>query len=155
MHAATAATSRPMIVGAGAQFHLRLIRLFSPNMRWIAYEAAERGKLAVYMRPFPGPGSAVRLSNGEGAHPRWRADGRAILFLAPGRIVMSVGVTDDRTEAVTLSTAQRVVTLPAGESFEPLGDGQRFFVRSVDGTLPPMSLVIGWPRLTEPRTTKP
>ena len=129
--------------------------VFSPNMHWIAYEAAEHGKLAVYLRPFPGPGSAVRLSNGEGAHPRWRADGRSILFLAPGRVVMSVGVIDDRVDGLSLATAQRVVALPAGESFEALVDGQRFIVASSEGTLPPMSLVIGWPRLAEPRAIKP
>ena len=55
-----------------------------------------RKKVALYLRPFPGPGSPVRLSNGNGTRPRWRADGRGILFLTPDHVSEGGGARGER-----------------------------------------------------------
>jgi Tol biopolymer transport system component len=55
---------------------------FSPDGRWIAYAAGQpaAGTVGVFVRPYPGPGRAVRVaSRGEG--PSWSRDGSRIYYL--------------------------------------------------------------------------
>jgi Tol biopolymer transport system component len=56
---------------------------FSPDGRWLAYQSNETGKFEVYVRPFPGPGKEVSISDTEGGlAPVWSSDGE-ILYLPP------------------------------------------------------------------------
>ncbi|HEX8362335.1 MAG TPA: protein kinase, partial [Longimicrobium sp.] len=48
----------------------------SPDGRWLAYAANPSGRHEVYLRPFPGPGAAVQVSDGGGTEPAWSRDGR-------------------------------------------------------------------------------
>jgi len=57
---------------------------FSPDGRWLAYAADQSGRFEVYVRPYPGPGNAVRVSLDGGDSPTWSPDGRRIQFLARG-----------------------------------------------------------------------
>ena len=55
---------------------------FSPDARWIVYQAAgqagqDRG---IYVQPFPGPGLRKQLTN-TGEYPAWRKDGKEIVYL--------------------------------------------------------------------------
>ena len=53
----------------------------SPDGRWFAYASTESGSWAVYLRPYPGPGAAIRVSPGDfGLAPAWSADGRTLFY---------------------------------------------------------------------------
>jgi hypothetical protein len=65
---------------------------FSPDARWIVYEAHPPGRTTggIYVQPFPGPGLRRQIS-ATGRFPVWRRDGREIVFLDQGK-VWSIGV---------------------------------------------------------------
>jgi len=52
---------------------------FSPDGRWLAYQSLESGSWEVWVRPFPGPGPAARVSEHGGLAPLWR--GSEIYYL--------------------------------------------------------------------------
>src|SRR5262249_26463563 len=37
--------------------------VFSPDGKWIAYVSDESGTREIYVRPYPGPGAAIKISN--------------------------------------------------------------------------------------------
>ena len=45
---------------------------FSPDGRWLAYVSGQTGESEVYVRPYPGPVPATRISSGGGRGPRGR-----------------------------------------------------------------------------------
>jgi Tol biopolymer transport system component/tRNA A-37 threonylcarbamoyl transferase component Bud32 len=53
---------------------------FSPDGRWIAYVSDESGVQEVYLRPYPGPGASIKVSNGFAIEPFWSRDGRELYF---------------------------------------------------------------------------
>ena len=55
---------------------------FSPDGRWIAYVSDESGVREIYVRPYPGPGAAVKVSNGLAIEPLWSRDGRELYYRA-------------------------------------------------------------------------
>jgi len=57
---------------------------FSPDGRWIVYNAESAGgaRLGVFVQPFPGPGLRRQLSS-TGDFPVWRKDGKEILYVDP------------------------------------------------------------------------
>jgi len=53
---------------------------FSPDGRWIAYVSDESGVKEIYIRPYPGPGAAVKVSNGFAIEPLWSRDGKELFY---------------------------------------------------------------------------
>jgi eukaryotic-like serine/threonine-protein kinase len=53
---------------------------FSPDGSLLAYSSDETGRNEVYVRPFPGPGARVRVSQNGGVEPAWSHDGRLVYF---------------------------------------------------------------------------
>ena len=118
---------------------------FSPDGRWIAYVSDEAGERDVYVRPFPGPGEAHRISTGGGSHPRWRRDGKE-LFYVVGQRVMAVPVS---TTASFHAEVAKVLfdRKPARIiDFDVAADGQSFLINSeVSGPeTKPMNIVVNW-----------
>jgi hypothetical protein len=65
---------------------------WSPDERWIAYEATETGERAIFVRPFPEVSRAQwRISSAGGASPTWARDGRT-LFYRSGAAIMAVAI---------------------------------------------------------------
>jgi Tol biopolymer transport system component len=118
---------------------------FSPNGRWIAYVSDEAGQPDVYVRPFPGPGEAHRISSGGGAQPRWRRDGKE-LFYVVGQRLMAVPVNTTSTFDAGVATAlfdrkpARII------DFDVAADGQSFLINSeVTGPeTKPINVVVNW-----------
>ena len=55
----------------------------SPDGRWLAYVSWESGGPEVYVDPFGRDGDHVRVSPAGGGQPKWRADGKELLFTTP------------------------------------------------------------------------
>lgn len=55
---------------------------FSPDGRWIVYDAgtAQNARLGIYAQPFPGPGLRRQISS-SGFFPVWRKDGKEIIYI--------------------------------------------------------------------------
>jgi len=60
---------------------------FSPDGKWIAYEATIASRTEVYVSPFPGPGPNYRVSTEGGVEPLWSHDGRELFFQAGDRLM--------------------------------------------------------------------
>ena len=59
---------------------------FSPDGRWIAYNADDSGITEVYVQRVPSDGAKWKISQNGGARPRWRRDGREIFFVETGNV---------------------------------------------------------------------
>jgi Tol biopolymer transport system component len=81
--AAAARAERAVLTGP-ANFYMPAV---SPDGRWLAYVSAESGRDEVYVRPFPGPGAAVRVSDNGGVEPQWAPGGRRLFYRAGGQFV--------------------------------------------------------------------
>jgi eukaryotic-like serine/threonine-protein kinase len=133
--------------------------VFSPDMRWIAYASDESGRPEIYVRPFVavGPSGAPALGDGkwqvsrDGAvqGPKWRADGKEIIFGAPDGALMAVDV-DGSGAAFQMSTPQRLFTLPPNASLGDVSaDGKRFLmaVPASQNGQTPITVILNWPAL--------
>lgn len=84
--------------------------VFSPDGRWFAYCAAERGESdQVFVEPYPPTGARTRISTIEGASPRWSANGREMYYGTPAGQIMKVAVTI--TGGTLRASAPRAVVL--------------------------------------------
>lgn len=118
---------------------------FSPDGRWIAFVSDEAGTPDVYVRPFPGPGEAHRISSGGGGNPRWRRDGKE-LFYVVGQRLMAVPVSTtanfDAGVAAVLFDRKPARII----DYDVAADGLSFLINSeVSGPeTKPMNIVVNW-----------
>ena len=63
----------------------------SPDGRLVANASIESGRLEVYVRPYPGPGSKQQVSTEGGNGPVWSRDGQE-LFYMNGRKMMATPI---------------------------------------------------------------
>ena len=132
---------------------------FSPDGRWVLYTSRESGIPEIYVRPFrPKAGSEGKwmISNNGGVQPRWRRDGKEILYLSPSNgALTAVEVSTDPTfKAGTPKALFPIELLPAGAGVLSLGwmwdatpDGQRFLFNTADpGEVnnSPVNVVLNW-----------
>ncbi len=137
---------------------------FSPDMRWIAYVSNESGRGEVYVRPFvasvsSGPGSSEpklgegkwQVSRDGGTNPRWRADGKEIIFNAStgaGVPIMSVEVNGSGA-AFQMGTPKQLFLASGNSGWDVTADGQRFMMivspgQGQQGPPTPITVVLNW-----------
>ena len=80
----------------------------SADGQWMAYVAAESGRLEVYVRPYPGPGPALQISTAGGDEPCWAGRGLELLFRR-GETLFSVNLTNS-SGRLTPAAAQPMFT---------------------------------------------
>ena len=70
---------------------IKVMPMFSPDGRWIAYVSNEAGGagLDVYVRPFPAKDGRWRVSSGGGSYPKWSATARELLFLSGQKMMFA------------------------------------------------------------------
>ena len=73
---------------------------FSPDGKWLAYSSTESGTDQVYVKPFPGPGPRVMVSNTWSDTSSWSRARSELVFAGPGVDYLSMLV---------------VVPVPSGE----------------------------------------
>jgi serine/threonine-protein kinase len=61
---------------------------FSPDGAWIAYTSDESGRPEVYVRPYPGPGEKIQISNNGGSEPVWARDGKELFYRNGNRMMV-------------------------------------------------------------------
>jgi Tol biopolymer transport system component len=97
----------------------------SPDGKWLAYASDGTGDMQVYLMSLAGGDTRpIRISTNGGGSPRWRRDGREIVYWgAEGAIISAVpgpsGRWDDATthELFRVPDLQRYAILPDGQSF--------------------------------------
>jgi len=127
---------------------------FSPDGRWVAYLSTETGRYEIYVRPFVADGPLFgdgkwQLSTGGAATdkpPRWRSDGKEIIFTAPNGTIMAVDVNAGGS-AFAPGVPHPLFTPPANRGWDVTADGKRFLVQVQPGqqnTQPPITVVLNW-----------
>jgi len=133
---------------------------FSPDGRWVAYISNESGRGEVYVRPFvaSGPslgdgkwqvskdGAVGSLTNG--VPPKWRSDGKELVFIGTGNRVMAVDVNGSGA-AFQTGTPHALFTLPADGGTDMTPDGKRFLAsvtpgQSQQGAQAPITVILNW-----------
>ena len=118
--------------------------------KWVAYVSDESGREEVYIRPFPGPGSAIRVSTGGGRAPRWRRDGRELFYMANDRRLMAVEIKGSsplesgRIQPLFEAPSVRE-SLPFEAGYDVTPDGQRFLINTPVAEKPSAAtLLLNW-----------
>jgi Tol biopolymer transport system component len=118
---------------------------FSPDGHWVAVTTDESGRNEVCAISFPDSGRKIQVSNAGGESPRWRADGRELFFVGPGRKLMAVEVQAGAD--LKLGVLRTLFDLPPGtRGWDVTADGQRFLVNVpvVASSSVPLNLVLNW-----------
>ena len=125
---------------------------FSPDGRWVVYGSDESGRPEIYVRRFPNANAGKSVvSNGGGVQPRWRRDGREILYLSPDGKLMSVEVSVNgsmfqssapKSLFAVNSRTDRVLSW----LWDVTADGQRFLVvtEPENANATPITVVLNW-----------
>ena len=132
---------------------------FFPDGQWVAWESNESGQFEIYAQAFPTARGKWQLSAGGGVHPRWRADGREIFYVAPDGRLMATPVTiGSNGQSLETGTPLPLFTprmasggtiLSPGALARPVyavsADG-RFLINTVmdDETVAPITVVLNW-----------
>jgi hypothetical protein len=102
---------------------------FSPDGKWIAYDSDESGRYEVYVQTFPVTGAKWQVSKGGGTHPKWRRDGKELLYLGADRRMTAVAVKTGGTFQAgnPQPLFETRITSPLAR-YAMTRDGQRFLV---------------------------
>ena len=79
----------PLVTGPETESMPRL----SPDGKWLAYHSNESGRFEIYVRPFPGSGARIQVSDTGGSEPLWGRSGRSLYYRTQLGEVVEVAVT--------------------------------------------------------------
>jgi Tol biopolymer transport system component len=123
----------------------------SPDGKWIAYTSSQTGKFQVYVQRFLESGERQQISQSGGAHPRWSADGRTLVYWVPSGGLASVDVRV-KGEQFSAGVPKDVITaniptLADGRThWDMTRGGRRFLVRQPLTSQPPaITVLLNWP----------
>jgi serine/threonine protein kinase len=125
---------------------------FAPDGRWVVYGSSDSGRMEIYVAPFPGPGARTLVSTAGGWDPRWRRDGKEIVYLDFARTrLMSAKVTTDHRqfEVTEVKPLFELPKIGPRYSYDLAADGQRILAvaESHEAASAPLTLVLNWPAL--------
>lgn len=148
---APAAAGQPAIPIVEGDFDAFMPSL-SPDGRWLAYASSESGRYEIYLRPFPGSGAAMQVSQNGGTEPLWSPDGRHIFYRAD-RKMMAAAITGGASPAVSERRALFTDVFDGDmpmphRNYDVTPDGRKFvMIAAVDDMVPETIVVLNW--LTE------
>ena len=122
----------------------------SPDGKWLAYASDESSRFEVYVQSFPAGGGKRQISTGGGNNPRWRGDGKELLYYSSDGKLISVPIkSGESLEAgipVSLLEFRSGNSLVALAPFAVTVDGQHFLINSVldNETASPLTVVVNW-----------
>ena len=138
---------RPYLATPATEGHAQ----FSPDGRWIVYVSDESGTREVWVGTDPASGTKVKISDGGGFMPQWRADGRALYYLDAESRLVEVDVQLGPTFKVGASRPLFKGDVNQGlaehfaSQYAVSPDGQRFLFKTPLDPDPPMMVMINWP----------
>ena len=124
--------------------------VLSPDGRWLAYTDDPTGSIEIWVRPFGGPGAAVRMSPSGGVEPVWSHNGRELFYREGGKL-MSVSIQPGNelqfAPPVALFDAQFAYTRPGSQppTYDVAPDGRFVFLKPlapIEGH--PLTVVVNW-----------
>lgn len=133
---------------------------FSPDGRWIAFNAFESGTVAgteqcqVFVSAYPPRGAPQRITDHGGVQPIWREDGRELYYLDPAGNLMAIPVVQTEPNfgvgapRLLFKTGLKKVSGEV-EDYAVAGNGKRFLVKlPTEGeTQAGFPIVLNWPAL--------
>jgi eukaryotic-like serine/threonine-protein kinase len=127
--------------------------LFSPDGRFVAYVSDQSGSYEVYVSSFPDPNTVrMPISHGGGYQPRWRGDGKELLYFSGDRTLMSVDMTLSPVLKAGIPRVLFQAPIFAGaanndgrEFWDIAPDGQHILVNTTAGdSSAPLNFVLNW-----------
>lgn len=126
---------------------------FSPDGKWVAYNANESGRSEIYLAPFPHFQQRRQVSNSGGVQAHWGRDGRELFYLGLDGQLRSVAVYG----GATLETGTPQILFQTNAECSPLlnqyavtADGSRFLaIEPAAGPWSPIHLILNWPAGSE------
>jgi eukaryotic-like serine/threonine-protein kinase len=123
---------------------------FSPDGRWVAYDSDESGNDEIYVRSFSmdaartavDVGGKWQVSNGCSNHPRWRADGRELLYNTCDGYIMAVEIA--AASEFRPGPPQRLGIPQFTGNWDAASDGKRFLVFPLENKPEPYTVVLNW-----------
>jgi Tol biopolymer transport system component len=127
----------------------------SPDNRWMVYQSNESGQAEIYVRPFlvsgdgtPSVGPKSRVSSSGGVLPRWRSDGREIVYRSLTGDFMAVDVKASG-DTIDISLPHRLFPSVAGvHAWDVTADAQRLLLSVPVDTAAiaedPMTVILNW-----------
>ena len=133
---------------------------FSPDGRWIAFNAVESGTVAgteqcqVFVSAYPPRGAPQRITDHGGVQPIWREDGRELYYLDPAGNLMAIPVVQTEPNfgvgapRLLFKTGLKKVSWEV-EDYAVADNGKRFLVKlPTEGeTQAGFTIVLNWPAL--------
>jgi len=127
--------------------------VFSPDGRWIAYQASEQPHSRIYIQPFP-PNGSVYLApeDADSHHPVWSPDGKGLFYVAGpfmvGRVSFEAQPAVTFGKPVRLSKGGFSTAIPAAvRTFDLMPDGKHFLGVAAGGGAqgpPSIQVVLNW-----------
>jgi eukaryotic-like serine/threonine-protein kinase len=128
-------------------FHTYMPAL-SPDGRWLAYTATATSRNEVFVRPFPGPGVPVQVSEEGGAEPAWSRDGRHLHYRGDRRMHAATIATRPSltvAERRTLFTETFDDDMPMPHrNYDVSADGRFVMIATADGHGVETVVGVGW-----------
>ena len=136
-----------LFMQAGAEAYL-MGGWFSPDGKWVAYTSRESGRSEVYVTNFPQPSGKWQISTAGGNQPRWRHDGKALLYMGIDRTLMEASITL-RSDGVDAGTVQpyvktNAITLRFGGAYDLAPDGRVLVNSTVGEDTRTITMVVNW-----------
>ncbi len=129
----------------------------SPSGDSLAYASDETGDFEVYLDRFPLGGERVLVSQGGGAFPMWRGDGRELFYLRPDNTLMALPIEPAGTPAgapeVLFRTHLPALFSLSAYPYDVSSDGRRFLMK-VEPRARPITVILNWRELPDDATER-
>jgi serine/threonine-protein kinase len=119
----------------------------SPDGRWLAYVSDETGRLEIWVRPYPGPGPAIRISPNSGVEPVWARNGRELYYLEQNRmmaVAVNAGGQPFNFKPATILFESRYIHAGQPPSYDVSADGRFVMIKASGTVIPPFNIVLNW-----------
>ena len=131
------------------------IALFSPDGRWVVFDANEGKGERTYLARFPDTGGRWQFAEDSASYSRWTRGGREIVYANGDTGQLTSLPVDLSGSSPRFGAPRQLFALPqtsiAGEYFDVSPDGERILaLLPVENARPtPYTLILNWERLLE------
>jgi WD40 repeat protein len=135
----------PIVVGP----FIELMPVFSPDVKWVAYESNESGRFEIYVQSFPAASGKWQVSNSGGEDPSWSADGKQLYYRSADQKLMAVDIQTGDGFKAGIPQPLFPAGVQAGiarNKYVASSDGKRFLLVAPLGreAMNPTTVVLNW-----------